>query len=94
MATKKLTKGQQNLIAKYNLMSAGDPMDPNKVTVRSNPFSGAQVEMNAFMANLYDLVCDKYRQYEMGDHSVVRDYDRLKYLLLHFDTQAYYDLID
>jgi len=94
MKTKKLTKGQTNLIKQYGL-DIFDPHDPNKQFVARNPFSGAEVKMNQFMANLYQLVMQKYADYERGvGGSTVQQYDRLKMLMLHFDSNAYMDLID
>ena len=94
MTPKKLTKGQTNLIKQYGL-DIFDPYDTNKQFVARNPFSGAEVQMNRFMANLYRLVMQKYSDYERGvGGNTVQQYDRLKMLLCHFDSNAYMQLID
>jgi len=91
---KKLTKGEENLIEKFKLRDYGDPLSPEKTELRYNPVSGVSCSLNPFCANLYDQVSAQYAKYERGDYSVVHWYDRLKYLLLKFDVDAYMELVD
>ena len=91
---KKLTKGEENLITKFDLLKYGDPLDVKKTSTRWNPVSGVSVQLNPFCANLYDEISAQYAKYERGDFSAVRWYDRLKYLLLKFDDNAYMELVD
>jgi len=93
---KKLTKGQENLIIKYNLMDAPhtDPLAA-RTELRYNPFGGDGVPLNPFEANLYDMVNGMYARYTSGDPDFkVQEYDRLKFLFLHFNPSAYMALID
>ena len=89
----KFTTGELNLMKEFGL----DPTkyDEPKVTERSNPFSGVSVPLNTFEAKLYDLTIKMIMAYESGDPNFkVGKYDRLKYLLLKINPQAYMDLID
>lgn len=90
----KLTKGEINLIAKYGLAKYGDPFDPDKVEKRQNRFSGEIVPLNRFANKLCTEVLRAYSNYEVGVKGAAREFDRLKYLLLKIDPNAYMKLID
>ena len=89
----KFTTGELNLMKEFGLDST--KFDEPKVTERSNPFSGVSVPLNAFEAKLYDLTINMIMAYERGDKNFkVQKYDRLKYLLLKVNSDAYMRLID
>lgn len=93
--TIKFTKGEMNLMAKHGLTKYGDPLDPTKAFVRSNPFSGVEVPVNMFAANLIDTLISMYHDYNYHPEKFkVGEYDRLKYLLLKVDSEAYMNIID
>lgn len=89
----KFTTGELNLMKEFGLDST--KFDAPKTTKRTNPFSGVSVDLNEFEARIYDLTIDMIMMYERGDRNFkVAKYDRLKYLLLKVNSQAYMDLID
>jgi|APGre2960657505_1045072.scaffolds.fasta_scaffold06777_7 hypothetical protein len=90
--TIKFTKGETNLISKYNLNqfdSAALPNAPN-----FNRFSGEVTLLNQFGANLFTCINLQYSKYETGDMKAVRDYDRLRYLFMKLFPKEYMILID
>jgi len=94
MAKQKLTAADEKAIVRFGL-DRFDRNDPNKTGwAQYNQLTGEKVEMNEFMSRLVELVFDLYRQYERGDRAVVKDFDRMKYIVLKLDSDVYYKLID
>lgn len=61
----------------------------------SNPFSGAEVELNGFEFSIFCFCIAWYRRYERGVMVVpVQAYDNMRYLFLALNAEAYYDLLD
>lgn len=88
---KPFTAGEKNLMVKYGIdgFAFNAPRD-RKVT---NHF-GASADANQFEAELYRKIMLQYMKYENGDASAVRDFDRLKYLMLKVNADLYMALID
>jgi len=93
MAKQKLTAADEKAIIRFGL-DRFDRNDPDKAWVRTNPFSGAEVHLNTFTKRLVDIILDLYGRYERGDFKAVKDYDRMKLILLKLDSDTYYKLID
>ena len=85
------TKGEINLMVKYGI--DGFNVTGPRGYVITNHF-GVTVPANEFEVELYRQTMIQYSKYEAGDFSAVRDFDRLKYLFLKVNPEAYYDLID
>ena len=90
--TIKFTKGETNLISKYNLNQFDTSEIPNKP--HFNRFSGEVTLLNQFGTNLFTCINLQYSKYETGDMKAVRDYDRLRYLFLKLFPKEYMILID
>ena len=89
----KFTTGELNLMKEFGLDSM--KYDEPKTDSRANPFSGDRVPLNTFEARIYDLTINMIMAYERGDKNFkVQKYDRLKYLLLKVNSDAYMRLID
>lgn len=88
----KFTKGEQNLATKYGLdLSKNDDVP---MFAAMNPFSGDTVTLNALHYKIYAVVMSLYKEYLNGNGKVVGEYDRLKYLFLKLNSDAYMRLID
>ena len=90
--TIKFTKGETNLISKYNLNQFDVAELPNKP--HFNRFSGEVTLLNQFGTNLFTCINLQYSKYETGDMKAVRDYDRLRYLFMKLFPKEYMILID
>lgn len=93
MATKKFTTGELNLMRELGV----DPehaWDPDTTVERSNRFTGAVFSMNKVTAKLHDIFYQMMNQYEMGLKVNVAKMDRVKYLVLKLNSDAYMGLID
>ena len=90
---KKLTVGETNLIAKYNLTDLAKRYSETPTLTVSNIFGGT-AKLNEFGSKLYQNISSLYSRYERGDMKVIQDYDRLRYLFLKFFPSEYMDLID
>ena len=90
--TIKFTKGETNLISKYNLNQFDTSELPNKP--HFNRFSGEVTLLNPFGTNLFDCINLQYSKYEKGDMKAVRDYDRLRYLFMKLFRNEYMILLD
>lgn len=90
---KKFTKGEQNLAKRWKI-DLDHAFDTNRWVPVQNTVSGAEVKLNSVEADIYSQVMALYQDYLDGDDSVVREYDRLKYLLLKINPTAYMALID
>ena len=102
----KFTKGEKNLISKYNLNQFDTSEIPNKP--HFNRFSGEVTLLNQFGTSLFTCMNLQsrwilYSKYEMGDMKWKprntlrlggRDYDRLRYLFLKLFPKEYMILID
>jgi hypothetical protein len=94
MATQKLTAADEKALVRYGL-DKYDRNDTAKLWTAENPFSGDIVAMNEFMYHLYLKICNLYQRYCNGETGkVVQEYDRLKYIMLKLDSDAYMRLID
>jgi hypothetical protein len=91
---KKLTNGEAKLVLANGLDTFGPPESQEKTESRDNPYSGDRVMMNRFAARLYDLTMQAYGRCQTGERGAVRTFDRLKYLLLKIDENAYMKLVD
>jgi hypothetical protein len=61
----------------------------------SNPFSGAEVELNGFEYSIFRFCINWYAGYQRGNMAVpVQTYDNMRYLFLSLNSSAYYDLLD
>lgn len=94
---KKLTTGQTNLLKSLGLDTL--PLDGVRDIIERNRFSGQTVELSALENELYKKAMGFYRQYEMGGkpadiRKAVSMFDKTKLLLLHFNSDAYFTLID
>lgn len=88
---KPFTTGECNLMVKYGI----DGLAHNALrTLTVTNHFGATASANEFEAVLYDKIMKQYMKYENGDFSAVRDYDRLKYLMLKVNPDLYMALID
>jgi hypothetical protein len=65
-----------------------------KTTFRTNRFTGASFPMNESVAKIHDTFYTMMNQYERGAKVNVGKMDRVKYLVLKFDSDAYMGLID
>ena len=94
---KKLTTGQTNLLKTLGLDNL--PLEGPRNILRQNRFSGQTVELSVLEDALYDRTMMFYSQYEMGGkpadvRKAVSMFDKTKLLLLHFNSDAYYTLVD
>ena len=93
MATKKLTTGELNLLKEIGVDPANVYDEPT--TQRSNRFTGEAFKMNEAVAKIHDTFYTMMNRYERGDRTVnVGKMDRVKYLVLKFNSDAYMGLID
>ena len=93
MAKSRFTTGELNLMKEFGLDVT--KVDELRTEYRENPFSGDRVTLNKFEARIYDLTINMIMAYERGDKNFkVVKYDRLKYLLLKINSDAYMRLID
>jgi len=61
----------------------------------SNPFSGAEIELDALELSIYNFCLSWYARYERGIADLpIQVYDSMKYLLLAINPRAYMDLLD
>jgi hypothetical protein len=88
----KFTTGEQNLAKEFGLDLT--KIDGPRILRATNPFSGDSVPLNQLEADIYNNVMTLYQQYCNGNGKVVGKYDRLKYLLLKINSDAYMRLID
>ena len=94
-----LTKPESNLIAKIEAM--GWRINPMP-TATINRFTGLTRTLDPFVSALTEFVLISYDNYmrTQGQFSFngvkfpVSTFDRVKYLVLKLDSQAYYDFID
>lgn len=88
----KFTTGEQNLAKKYNidLTKVNEPRTVNQ----SNRFGYGSVELNETEQKLYQASIKIYEDYEHGRPANIREADRLKYLLLKINSEAYSTLLD
>ena len=104
MAKPKLTPADEKFIAKFfsNL-----DFDATKVHVRTNPYSGASVELDPISAAAYDFVIKLERVInsrnevaikaihpELKLTNVISNFDRARYLMLKLNPRAYSALLD
>lgn len=63
---------------------------------RSNPFSGAEVELSALEATIYDFCQNWYSRYSYGMKTEVpvSTFDNMRYYLMALNPSAYYALLD
>jgi len=88
---KPFTKGETNLMVKYGIdgFNVNGPRDYSITNI-----FGVSVPANTFEVELYRKIMIQYSKYEAGDFSAVRDFDRLKYLMLKVNADTYMALID
>lgn len=90
--TKKFTAGEQNLAKKYNLdLTKKD--EPRTIEVM-NRFGFGSVMVNALEKKTYQASIAIYEAYEYGRPANISEADRLKYLLLSLNSEAYSTLLD
>ena len=96
-----LTKPEANLVSslvtKYGVIFP----DSTEKTIRNNPCTGLPVSVTPNVASLLDVVFHAYRTYTLhgemtydGVKLPISIYDRVRYLIMKLDRQAYYDLVD
>jgi len=85
------TKGEINLMVKYGI-DGFNVNGPRNYTI-TNRF-GRMAAANEFEVELYRQIMIQYSKYEAGAFSAVRDFDRLKYLMLKVNADTYMALID
>jgi len=90
--TLKFTTGEQNLAKKYNidLTKVGEP----RTIEQMNRFGYGSVLLNKTEQNLYRASIAIYEAYEYGRPANISEADRLKYLLLKINSEAYSTLLD
>ena len=96
---KKLTQPQKNLLAKLDAMGVTVQEDglPVVVTNNASGFSGA---LHPFIAALVEWVYEVYSTYNYGPMHygktkvAIGTFDRVRYLILALDKQAFRDFID
>jgi len=89
----KFTTGETNLMKEFGL----DRFDYTEetVTTRTNPFSGAPIQLNTFASKLYDKIKAIEMDINMGCFTVpVTKFDRLRYLFSKLFPSEYMDLLD
>jgi predicted urease superfamily metal-dependent hydrolase len=88
----KFTTGEQNLAKKYNLDLA---LNTEARTITEyNRFGGDSVLVNPLESKTYHTAITLYESYERGMRINVNEADRLKYLLLKLNSEAYQALLD
>lgn len=87
----KFSKGEINLATKYNLDLTKNDESPTHIA--QNPISGVEVKLNSVQVTLYCATMDAYAKWEQGT-GTSQTFDRLKYLFLKLNPNAYYDLVD
>lgn len=95
-ATVALKPAEKNLMAKLDKFGSVLISDDAK-QVRTNPFSGVQIELTPFLAALVDFVLNNYNAGNVGfkpGQIPVGVWDRAKYVVLRLKPEAYYGLID
>ena len=97
---KKLTTSQINLFDKLDKMGTGAAVNVEPVIVE-NPINGVTSALDPFIASLVVWVQETYSTYRIGSpmnyngHSVsIAIFDRVKYLVLALDSNAYSNFID
>jgi hypothetical protein len=94
-----LTKPQMNLLAKLDAMGVNIP-DPTNLVLVSNPTSEYTAALNPLVAALINWVYEVYSTYQFGTMKYGRvkvaigTFDRVRYLILALDKQAFSDFID
>ena len=88
----KFTTGEQNLAKKYNLDLT--KKDEPRTLTEYNRFGGASVAVNELELKTYRAAMSLYEAYERGQKINVSEADRLKYLLLRLNSDAYMALLD
>jgi len=98
-----LTKSELNLLTQFNINQILDNNERTKV--HSNRFSGEQIKVTALVDRVLDHTFYLLSVYETGQVThrytfiksfggIVKAFDRLKYLVLKLDRQAYMTLLD
>jgi len=100
----KLTPADEKFIAKF----LADKLDySTEIMIRTNPFSGAKVELDPVSAVCYDFAITLYKAMSHGDDkilkeihpslkmsNVVSNYDRARFIVLKMNPEAYSSLLD
>ncbi|MSQ46742.1 MAG: hypothetical protein EXR24_07205 [Ignavibacteria bacterium] len=92
--TIKFTKGETNLMAKYQLVSDQRDYTATPYLETFNRFSGEAVNLNQFALKLYSKIMNLVKSYESGVHINVSEMDRLRYLFLKLFPKEYMILLD
>lgn len=93
LADEKLLKSYKNALRKA--METVIWTEYTTTLTATNPYSGVQVELNPVEASIYAWCMQWYRNYEHGDMlTPIQTYDNMRYLFLHLNPNAYYDLLD
>jgi hypothetical protein len=98
-AGKKLAKSQLNAIAKMEQFGVTLPA---QAEIRSNPFTGVQVELCPLAVAMFDFITLSYKNYLAtrgvfsfnGHKFTVSTWDNSRYAFLALWPDAYYNLID
>lgn len=90
----KFTKGELNLAEKFSIDLSDEALGESKILSAENPFSGDTVMLNPTEYKIYHIVMQLYSNISFHGGGDVRTYDRLKYLLLKINPEAYMKLID
>lgn len=100
---KSLTQPHRNLLAKLQKEYDFDVLDVD-LSLIANPCTGQEFgPFNPLVTALVQFVLEAYHNYASsregnmsyrGKFVAISLYDRVKYLVLHLDSEAYYNLID
>jgi len=88
----KFTTGEQNLAKKYNVDLT--KIDAPRTIEQDNRFGFGSAMVNEQEQKLYKASIAIYEQYERGEKANISEADRLKYLLLKVNSDAYQALLD